>query len=494
MPSTDLEQALLELVNATRLDPLGDAARYISSYTPLTSPDPDIQSALNFFQVSGSLLLQQYGALTPARPLAWNEQLAVAARLHNAAMIAADEQSHQVAGEPSLGTRLTNQGYNFTAAAENVYAYSESPLYAHAGFMVDWGYGTGGMQTPPGHRNAIMNNTYRELGIGITLEANGATSVGPQVVTQDFGSRGNTGVFVLGVAFADANDDGFYTVGEGTTGLGVAVGAGSTASTSSGGYTLSTAATGAQTIVLTGGGLSGAVSVGATFANGLNAKLDVVDGQELRTSISASVTGPVTVLQGLGLTGLALTTGAGAQTIIGTKGHDTLSGNAGNDVLRGGDGNDVVVAGEDNDSVYGGSGNDLIVGEDGNDSVEGEAGNDSIDGRSGDDTLLGGAEVDIVFGDAGADRVYGGDGSDVLMGERGGVSTTGGNDTLCGDADALVLSGGNDTIDGDAGDDVIYGGGGGDIILGDNGNDTIEGGAGADIIGGSAASVASIET
>jgi hypothetical protein len=43
---TNEEQFYLELINDARLDPMGDAAKYLTSYSPLTSSDPDIQKAL----------------------------------------------------------------------------------------------------------------------------------------------------------------------------------------------------------------------------------------------------------------------------------------------------------------------------------------------------------------------------------------------------------------------------------------------------------------
>ena len=50
----------------------------------------------------------------------------------SAAMIAANQQSHQVPGEPGLGQRLTNAGYAYENAAENIYAFAKSVFHAHA--------------------------------------------------------------------------------------------------------------------------------------------------------------------------------------------------------------------------------------------------------------------------------------------------------------------------------------------------------------------------
>ena len=99
---TDLEQYLLELVNDARLNPMGNAARYLSSYSPLRSPDPDIQSSLTFFGVDGAALQAAYQALVPVQPVAWSETLAAAARTHDQAMVAADQQTHQAPGEAGL--------------------------------------------------------------------------------------------------------------------------------------------------------------------------------------------------------------------------------------------------------------------------------------------------------------------------------------------------------------------------------------------------------
>ena len=115
-----------EYINDARLNPKENAGRYISSYDPLKSVDPEIQSALNFFSVSGAALLSQYNGLMPAQPLAWNDAIASAARAHSQAMITADTQSHQLPGEPGLGARITAAGYSWNTLGENVFAFSKS--------------------------------------------------------------------------------------------------------------------------------------------------------------------------------------------------------------------------------------------------------------------------------------------------------------------------------------------------------------------------------
>jgi uncharacterized protein YkwD len=328
---TNEEQYYLELINDARLDPMGDAAKYITSYSPLTSADPDIQEALSYFGVSGTALQAAFSSLTPVAPVAWNDNLATAARNHTAAMIAADMQSHQLPGEAYFSTRDQNAGYTgWTELGENVYAYADDPLYGQAGFMVDWGNGTNGMQSPPGHRDNIMDADFTEVGIGVTDEDDPTTGVGPQVVTEDFGTRGHT--FLLGVAYDDTDDNHFYTPGEGLSGLTVSYGGTTATSTSSGGYTLDMTSIGAgATFIFAGAGLAGPVSF-TPLSLSQNIEVDIVNGDTLETSASGTVNGAADI-DVLGATGLSLTAGDGAQTFTGGAGDDSFNGGRGIDTV-----------------------------------------------------------------------------------------------------------------------------------------------------------------
>jgi len=396
---TDQEQLFLELINEARIDPMRNAARYITSYSPLISTDADIQNAINYFHVAGADLLSAYQALTAVAPLAWNGGLATAAEKHSAALIAADAQSHQLPGEPGLGARILAEGYNYTWAGENVYSYADSIIHGHAGFMIDWGNGPSGMQSPAGHRDNIMSTHFTEVGIDVTAENIASTNVGPLVVTQDFGDRNLT--FVLGVAYSDNDHNQFYSIGEGRSDFVVSAGGGTTTSTSSGGYSLSVGS-GLQTISLSGGGLSGAITVRTTIDD--NIKLDVVDGNTLLTSGSVEVTGFIGTIRGIGTLhgGLTITVGAGNNRIVGTIGNDTLGGGDGNDTLEGGNGNDTLDGGTGNDDFTGGAGADIIRGGDGND-VAIYAGARSAYTV----TTLSGGRISVTGGDSGGDTLEG---------------------------------------------------------------------------------------
>ncbi len=156
--------------------------------------------------------------------------------------------------------------------AENVYSTAESVWYGHAGFNVDWGYGTGGMQTPPGHRNNIHNASLREVGVGVVDGVNG--TVGPQLVTQDFGVRQGATPLITGVVYYDFNGNQFYDVGEGIGGVTVNVaGSGYYAVTaSSGGYAVPVTTNGNYTVTFSAPGLSRQVT--AQIVSGQNRKVD----------------------------------------------------------------------------------------------------------------------------------------------------------------------------------------------------------------------------
>lgn len=207
------EQYMLELVNRMRTNPEAEYDFLVNS------TDPDIQSAVNFFNVDLNVLQSQWNQLNPAQPVAWSNQLHDSAITHSQLMIDNDLQSHNLPNEPNLGDRIRNTGYQFTAAAENIYAFGRSVFESHAAFAIDWGNGANGIQNPPGHRNAIMSDRYREVGIGILPENNPSTRVGSLLTTQHFGNSQQLATtdtsWLLGTAFRDVDNDDFYSIGEG---------------------------------------------------------------------------------------------------------------------------------------------------------------------------------------------------------------------------------------------------------------------------------------
>ena len=271
------EQEMLWLINDMRTDPADHLDHFITGYgTPASSSDGEIQGAMTYFNVVGATLQSDWSTLTATAPVAWSSLLDDAAEFHSRKMIDEDAQEHEFPPGPDLADRITATGYTWAGAGENIFAYSESALHGHAGFVVDWGNDTDGMQDPPGHRNNIMDPFWVHVGIASIVEDDGDTEVGPYVVTQDFARpRPDDDPYLVGTIWADANADGKFDGGEGFGGVTVtAVGAAtySTTSWGAGAYQLQLPA-GTYDVSISGGTFAPAYSAQVTIADE-NVKLD----------------------------------------------------------------------------------------------------------------------------------------------------------------------------------------------------------------------------
>ena len=553
-----LEQEMLEHLNRFRSDPLGELDVLFSSYPvagtaaafdPLVARDPNVQAAISQFRVNGDLLVAQFEMLTAAPPLAWNESLYNAAENHSNRMILFDEQSHQLPGEPDLLTRIVAAGFSWRfgiEVGENAFAFSESPLHAHAAFAIDWGFGPGGIQSPAGHRDNMLMPQFQEVGISVLLDDRLGHAVGPQIVTQNFGYRANYGKSaLLGVVYDDLNDNGRYDAGEGLSGVDIdvtgAAGTFHTTTMSAGGYQLKLP-NGFWTVTASGNGLAvphvesnvpvGSENVKVDFVNGSvtapdTYTIDLSNGAAHDVVISDNSNSSDGVMQITidgrtetfltPLTRLVINGSDADDSIVVTSldasfgGELIINGNAGADrldtsalslpvMLFGDDGADTLIGGSGNDNLRGGDDDDVLNGGDGNDSLSGSSGRDTLNGGAGDDRLSGqGSSGDVLTGGLGDDRLDGGSGTDRLF-EEADVdfvlatrSLTGlGNDRLS-DIEIVVLHGGSsDNIIDASGfrvaDDqqvVLRGGDGNDLLIGSPGSDILHGYSGDDtLIGG----------
>ncbi|MDA1163095.1 MAG: CAP domain-containing protein [Planctomycetota bacterium] len=461
-----LEQEMLEYLNRFRDNPQAELDALLSSYpSPLTARDPDVQTALDFFNVDGATLANQFAGLNPAPPLAWNEALYNAANAHNSLMIQNDLQSHQLPGEAGLLDRIVSAGYDWqfsVRVGENVFAYSLTPAYGHAAFVIDWGFGPNGIQNPAGHRVNMLDQGFQEVGISITEESNPATDVGPLVISQEFGRRGNYGApAVLGIVYDDLNGDGFYNAGEGLSGVNIELsgpnGTFTTSSLTAGGYQIKVPS-GEYIATASGGSLGASIQQFNVSVGGSNKKVDFEVSDlpaspthtiNLADGIPHSVTVQDDGIVGNGMSQVAIdgvvTTFATPTTTIIINGGDNadtifvtsldstftgsvvIVGNDGNDVidvsaiglttsLSGDGGDDILNGGSGQDFLNGGSGDDTITGSDNNDTLNGGSGRDLLDGGNGDDRISGqGSSGDILIGGPGNDRLDGGSGVDTLF-------------------------------------------------------------------------------
>ncbi|MEO8616777.1 MAG: Calx-beta domain-containing protein [Luteolibacter sp.] len=114
----------------------------------------------------------------------------------------------------------------------------------------------------------------REIGIGVSSGTNG--TVGPQLVTQDFGNRSSPPTFGTGVAYYDLNSNNFYDTGEGISGITVNVsGTTNYCTTAQGGGWVVPIPSTAATRTVTFSGLNMNQTANLTVPASTNAKADL---------------------------------------------------------------------------------------------------------------------------------------------------------------------------------------------------------------------------
>ena len=244
------EQQMVWLMNRARSDPAQEGV-WLATMT-----DPDVAAARSFWQVDTTVLQEEFAAIPAKPPAAFDVRLYNAARAHSDYLISIDAQNHT-----GQFDRIDAAGFEFASAAGIVYSYSDHTVYGHAGFNIDWGFGTDGTQDPPGHRNAIMsvNGNYTNVGYAVVAESNPATWVGPQVITGNL-CYANTGYanhynrFLVGTVWVDSNGNDQYDPGEGIGGVRVETDQGEffAVTANSGGYAIPVTAPGDYVVTFSG--------------------------------------------------------------------------------------------------------------------------------------------------------------------------------------------------------------------------------------------------
>jgi uncharacterized protein YkwD len=260
---TPVEQYELELINRARANPSAEAARF----------SIDLNEGLPAGTISSA----------PKQPLAINPFLTDAAREHSQWMIDQDVFSHTGAGNSSPHARMSSAGYSFVipfTSGENIGYRGTTPSVPnptttaakiHEDLFVDAGI------DGRGHRKNILNNGFREIGVGIVSgKFNQFNSV---MVTTDFAASAST-VFLTGVAYNDTTTtDNFYTPGEGLGGVTITatrIGDGAVFTTttwSSGGYSLALNA-GKYVVIASGSGFSSPLRSADVVIGSENVKRD----------------------------------------------------------------------------------------------------------------------------------------------------------------------------------------------------------------------------
>jgi uncharacterized protein YkwD len=93
-------------------------------------------------------------------PLTVSSQLTAAARQHSRDMACNDFFNHQGSDGSSPFGRIASSGYNYSAAAENIFAGSVTSQQAFISWM-----------NSPGHRANMLNPVYIHIGVGYIYNA-----------------------------------------------------------------------------------------------------------------------------------------------------------------------------------------------------------------------------------------------------------------------------------------------------------------------------------
>jgi Cysteine-rich secretory protein family len=275
-PTPD-EQLVLEYVNRARANPIAEGQRL----------GIDIHEGL-----------QDPSFVGPRPPLAMNKLLLSIAEDHSKDMYNGNYFSHTDPNGTTAFNRITNVGYDYVRAGENMAASTGSTAAELEDFMmVD--SGTSGRP----HRVNLLDLinaypcsaapcVYYEIGIGYYAGAT-SNSIGSDFITEDFGAAPSTGPLLLGVVYNDVNHNNFYDIGEGIGGVSITPSSGGyyAVSSTSGGYAIPIGTSGTITVTASGPGF-GPITKTVTLT-GANVKLDFT----ATTQVSSSSTSLQTSLQ-----------------------------------------------------------------------------------------------------------------------------------------------------------------------------------------------------
>jgi hypothetical protein len=239
------EQLVLEMINRARANPTAEGTRL----------GIDIKEGLSAAEAAN------VGARPP---LAMNKILLATARAHCRDMYTRNFFAHNNPDGKTPFQRMTESGYHWTNAAENIAV--GSPLASFPSnqledlLMIDAGI------AGRGHRTDLLDISgdpspppvRREVGIGFYTNPISNGGGWQSFMTQDFGRQ--AGPFLVGVVFRDtlvANN--FYDIGEGLPGVNIAItvgGSGTAVTSPGGGFAIPVGTSGSITVTASGGPLN----------------------------------------------------------------------------------------------------------------------------------------------------------------------------------------------------------------------------------------------
>jgi hypothetical protein len=253
---TAQEVLVMELINRARANPEAEAARYGIGLNDNVTGTP-ITAA-------------------PKQPLAHNLLLIDAARMHSQWMLDSDVFSHAGAGNSSPTERMAAAGYVFSGSWTSGENIAWGGTTASTINLTNYAFSHHeGLFKSAGHRVNILGANFRELGIGQIqgrFLSNG-TNYLSSMLTENF-ARSGSSYYLTGVVYNDANNNDFYDVGEGLSGVTISFNGKSYPAYATGAYSIPVS-NGTYNLTVTGDSLGAAV-YHTVQINNANTKLDVI--------------------------------------------------------------------------------------------------------------------------------------------------------------------------------------------------------------------------
>lgn len=158
--------------SASSPSPAAPATSAPPAPTPPAQASPDVPGPVAAAEAQVVVLVNQERAAVGCPALSVDSRLTAAARGHSADMAARGYFSHETPEGVSFSARITQAGYRWSAAAENIAAGQRDA----AAVMRAW-------MNSDGHRRNILNCSLRHIGVGLVYSANNRP-----YWTQDFAS------------------------------------------------------------------------------------------------------------------------------------------------------------------------------------------------------------------------------------------------------------------------------------------------------------------
>ena len=251
------EQQMFWLQNRARTNLIEEGKWLVGDILTLPAA---VTQEFNFRGISKQLVRDEFAAIAPKPPSAFDRRLYEASKAHSEFMISENEQSHT--GQLD---RVTQAGFAKNGGAVSVFWRAQNGVHGHAVLNIDWGFDGGdgsGLQPNRGHRRSIQSDNGLWSNASLAMVENSSGSAGPLVTSIAYYRAGfaadHYNRFIVGTIWTDSNGNSQYDPGEGHSGVTVMPDIGQFWATTavSGGFAIPATEAGTYNLTISGGDLT----------------------------------------------------------------------------------------------------------------------------------------------------------------------------------------------------------------------------------------------